>query len=163
MPVNHINDIMTNKQNWAKVGLGESGETYIVADDFTLRNQSRFLIEDREQYLPKLAETGSSPDTIARIRSLNTSIGLRSLLFNMPPWFGYSAARIIGLFVNDIFLTREEIHGLMGNTLAVDTDPTGTAKLSEWINDNKQSLGYKYASELGRRTDRTRDYWTSSP
>ena len=77
MPVKRINDIMTNKQNWSEVGLGESGETYIVAGDFTLRNQSRLLIEDRDHYLAKLAEAGTSPDTIARISSLNTSIGLQ--------------------------------------------------------------------------------------
>ena len=49
MPVDRINDIMTNRQGWADVGLGNSGETYIVGSDFTLRNQGRFLIEDREK------------------------------------------------------------------------------------------------------------------
>jgi PAS domain S-box-containing protein len=77
MPVDRINDIMTNRQSWADVGLGQSGETYIVADDYTLRNQSRFLIEDREQYLSMLAEAGTSPEIVAQISSLDTSIGLQ--------------------------------------------------------------------------------------
>ena len=79
MPVNRINDIMTNKQSWSDVGLGATGETYIVAEDFTLRNQSRFLIEDRDQYLSVLAEVGTPAKTIARINSLNTSIGLQKV------------------------------------------------------------------------------------
>jgi serine phosphatase RsbU (regulator of sigma subunit)/anti-sigma regulatory factor (Ser/Thr protein kinase) len=50
MPIDRINDIMTNKQEWSEVGLGKSGETYIVGEDFKIRNQSRFLIEDRDNY-----------------------------------------------------------------------------------------------------------------
>ena len=37
MPIDKINDIMTNNQQWEKVGLGKSGETYIIAEDFTLQ------------------------------------------------------------------------------------------------------------------------------
>lgn len=79
MPIDRINLIMTNDQNWADVGLGESGETYIVASDFKLRNQSRFLIEDSENYLRMIEETGKSPATIERIRNLNSSIGLQEV------------------------------------------------------------------------------------
>jgi hypothetical protein len=77
MPVNRINDIMTSNQNWADVGLGQSGETYIIGDDFTLRNQSRFLIEDRENYIQTLKDVDVPIPTVARIDSLNTSIGLQ--------------------------------------------------------------------------------------
>jgi PAS domain S-box-containing protein len=77
MPVDRINDIMTNKQGWSDVGLGASGETYIVGADFTLRNQSRFLIEDRANYLQSLAASGTPADVVATIDSLGTSIGLQ--------------------------------------------------------------------------------------
>ena len=77
MPVNRINDIMTNKQGWAEVGLGDSGETYIVGGDLTLRNQSRFLIEDRDNYLRSLVEGGMPEQVVAKIDSLDTSIGLQ--------------------------------------------------------------------------------------
>ena len=46
MPVDQINNIMTTHQNWRNMGLGESDETYIVGLDLTLKNESRFLIED---------------------------------------------------------------------------------------------------------------------
>ena len=58
MPVDRINDIMTSRQEWGRVGLGETGETYIVGDDLTLRNQSRFLIEDRENYFQMIKKLG---------------------------------------------------------------------------------------------------------
>jgi PAS domain S-box-containing protein len=79
MPVDHINNIMTSHNSWKNVGLGESGETYLVGADKLLRNQSRFLIEDRERYLQLIEEIGTDPDTVARIRSFNNSIGLQEV------------------------------------------------------------------------------------
>jgi PAS domain S-box-containing protein len=79
MPIDRINDVMTNNHSWAAVGLGESGETYIVGDDFTLRNQSRFLIEDSENYFKLIDEIGTPLSTIARIRNLNSTIGLQEV------------------------------------------------------------------------------------
>ena len=38
------------KNKWSEVGLGTSGETYLVGADFTMRNQSRFLIDDEANY-----------------------------------------------------------------------------------------------------------------
>ena len=79
MPIDRINDIMTNKQNWSEVGLGDSGETYLVGDDMVIRNQSRFLIEDSENYFNTLDEIGVPLTTIARIRNLNSTIGLQEV------------------------------------------------------------------------------------
>jgi methyl-accepting chemotaxis protein len=79
MPVDRIDAIMTNNQSWSSVGLGESGETYIVGEDYTLRNQSRFLIEDREGYLRMIEDLGVPESTIARIANLNSSIGLQEV------------------------------------------------------------------------------------
>lgn len=77
MPVDRINGIMTSDQEWARVGLGESGEAYIVGEDFTVRTQSRFLIEDREAYLEQIAEAGVRPATVRAIANLNSAIGLQ--------------------------------------------------------------------------------------
>ncbi len=79
MPIGRIDDIMTSNQQWEDVGLGESGETYILGDDSTLRNQSRFLIEDEENYLQTLKDRDVPIPTVARIRSLNTTIGLQQV------------------------------------------------------------------------------------
>ncbi len=70
---------MTNRQEWAEVGLGDSGETYLVGDDFTLRNQSRFLIEDSENYFDLLEKTGTPKNTSDQIRNLNSTIGLQEV------------------------------------------------------------------------------------
>jgi PAS domain S-box-containing protein len=79
MPIDRINDVMTNKQNWSEVGLGESGETYLVGDDNLIRNQSRFLIEDSENYFNTLDEIGVPLTTRARIRNLDSTVGLQEV------------------------------------------------------------------------------------
>ena len=77
MPIQKINDIMTNRHEWANVGLGKSGETYIVADDFTLRNQSRFFIEDRENYFKMISDLGLPKETIDQIKIFESTVGLQ--------------------------------------------------------------------------------------
>jgi len=79
MPIDKINDIMTNYHEWAEVGLGNSGETYITSDDYTLRNQSRFLIEDRKNYFKMIEEIGTDSSTIEKIKNFNSSIGLQQV------------------------------------------------------------------------------------
>jgi len=79
MPIDRINLIMTNDQNWSEVGLGGSGETYIVADDFRLRNQSRFLIEDSENYFRMIESVGTPAEIVEQIRNLNSTIGLQEV------------------------------------------------------------------------------------
>jgi anti-anti-sigma regulatory factor/HAMP domain-containing protein len=79
MPVDRINAIMTSGGEWERVGLGLSGETYIVGEDLKLRNQSRFLIEDRDNYLQAIEEAGIDRATIQRIATLGSAIGLQTV------------------------------------------------------------------------------------
>ncbi len=79
MPIDKINDIMTNKQNWKNVGLGNTGETYIVGEDFKIRNQSRFLIEDSVNYFKMLADIGEDKKVIEQIKNYQSSIGLQTV------------------------------------------------------------------------------------
>jgi len=71
---------------------------------------------------------------------------------------GYIFAVIIGWFVGDIFLTWDEIKGLMAGTLTVTTPPVGKTKLTDWTKNHAESLGEHYTSELARRKDRKKNY-----
>lgn len=79
MPVQKINDIMTSNKRWKDTGLGDSGESYIVANDFTLRSQSRFLIEDKEGYFKLMDEVGMDKGIMDKIKYQETAIGLQSV------------------------------------------------------------------------------------
>lgn len=73
-PVDKINAIMTGNEGWKNDGLGESGESYIVGDDFTMKSVSRFLMEDKDNYLKALADANVKQETIDEISQAGTSI-----------------------------------------------------------------------------------------
>ena len=74
VPVDEINNVMTGNRKWESDGLGKSGETYLVGQDFLMRSVSRFLIETPEEYIQTLVNLGANKETIARIRQYKTSI-----------------------------------------------------------------------------------------
>jgi methyl-accepting chemotaxis protein len=62
MPIDRINSIMTADKEWQQVGLGETGETYLIgrgANDLYMRNDSRFL-DELEQKNPAVAAAGTT-------------------------------------------------------------------------------------------------------
>mgnify|MGYP003855621815 CR=1 FL=1 len=77
MPIDEINHIMTNDQQWQAAGMGISGESYIVGSDFKTRSLSRFLIEDSKAYISALTDAGISRDIINQIQAKETNIGLQ--------------------------------------------------------------------------------------
>jgi uncharacterized protein YbjT (DUF2867 family) len=92
------------------------------------------------------------------VEAVGAAIGKRRRLVSIPPGLGYVAARVIGRFVGDVFLTREEITGLMRGLLCTDSPPAGRTRLTDWLAEHRETLGRRYASELARRRDRRRSY-----
>jgi class 3 adenylate cyclase len=74
VPVDEVNNVMTGNRNWQSDGLGESGETYLVGEDYLMRSVSRFLVQTPDQYLQTLKSLGTDEATINRIQQYNTSI-----------------------------------------------------------------------------------------
>jgi uncharacterized protein YbjT (DUF2867 family) len=102
------------------------------------------------------------PDTFtyrALVESVGEAIGKRRRILNTPPALGYAVSRVIGWFVGDTFITREEIKGLMDGLLCVDKPAAGKTRLTDWMRANAGTLGRSYASELARRQDRNSPYF----
>ncbi|MFB2918833.1 adenylate/guanylate cyclase domain-containing protein [Aerosakkonema funiforme] len=77
MPVDKINDIVTGHRQW--VGLGKTGETYLVGSDFLMRSSSRFSIEKPEEYKANLRARGTKEETLQLISNIGTSILLQKI------------------------------------------------------------------------------------
>ncbi|WP_114783511.1 methyl-accepting chemotaxis protein [Vibrio tetraodonis] len=75
MPIDEINNIMTQDGHWKSRGFGNSGEIYLVGSDGTLRNESRFLMEDKSAYLETIRKKGISAARDIELK--NTSISLQ--------------------------------------------------------------------------------------
>lgn len=85
------------------------------------------------------------------LATIGKIIGKPRPIISIPPWLGYAIGTVIGRIVEDVFVTREEIEGLMADLLYVDAAPTGTVLLSEWARKHADDLGKTYTSELARR------------
>lgn len=92
------------------------------------------------------------------VETIGKAIGKRRPIINVSPSIGYLTGWFLGKCVGDVMVTREEIQGLMANLLYVDSEPTGTTCLTDWLHENARNLGKKYTNELARRKDRAKSY-----
>jgi len=79
-------------------------------------------------------------------RELNRNI----YFVHTSPLMGIALGKLIGLFVKDVILTKDELRGLMVNKLISTQDPNGKTLFSDWLRNNRHSLGTEYTSELER-------------
>jgi methyl-accepting chemotaxis protein len=79
MPIDKINAVMTHDGKWEQSGFGTSGETFLVGEDFTMRSNSRFLVENKDNYLQVMKNAGMPAATLAEMDSKETSIGLQTV------------------------------------------------------------------------------------
>jgi NADH dehydrogenase len=156
-------DILVNNIAWALrhlpvfgiFGAGRYRLQPIHVDDF-----AALAIQEGRQG-PNRTIDAVGPETFTYrelIGRLGEIIGCRRPIVSVPPALGYVAASILGLFVRDVVLTRDEIAGLMADLLATDSPPAGTTRLTDWARAHADRLGRHYASELARRRNRQDAY-----
>ncbi len=75
LPIDKINAVMTFENKWKDVGLGESGEIYLVGPNYLPRSISRFVVEDRVRYLEQVRALGAAPAALASIEARGTNVG----------------------------------------------------------------------------------------
>jgi NADH dehydrogenase len=95
------------------------------------------------------------------VKAIGAAIGRPRPLVNVPPGVGCLLGKLVGWFMHDTFITREEIRGLMAELLHVDTPATGDTPLTVWMKKNAATLGLRYASELDRRRNRQMPYFVN--
>jgi uncharacterized protein YbjT (DUF2867 family) len=84
------------------------------------------------------------------VQRIGGSIGYARPLLPLPPRLALLAAQFLSLFVNDVILTAEEVDGLMAGLLVSEEKPRCKTRLEDWLRANREQVGAKYASELGR-------------
>jgi uncharacterized protein YbjT (DUF2867 family) len=90
-------------------------------------------------------------DFVALVRD---AIGSRARLVHLPVWAALAGARLIGLVVRDVVLSRVEVTELQSLLMVSAEPPTGTVRLPDWLAQHSDSLGRTWASELDRHFQR---------
>ena len=79
LPIDRVNQIMTFGEKWKEVGLGASGETYLIGPDKTPRSISRFMKEDSSGFVGMMRGLGLAQNKLASMDSRDSNIGLMSV------------------------------------------------------------------------------------
>jgi methyl-accepting chemotaxis protein len=79
IPIDKVTAVLTSGKKWRDVGLGATGESYLVGPDFLMRTDSRYLIENKASYLQGFAGWGGTSQQLQIAQKKNTSIGLQKV------------------------------------------------------------------------------------
>ncbi len=153
-----INNIAWSLRHLPVFGVYGSGDYRlqpIYVDDLAAAAVAK-AFESRSEILDAIGpETFTYRGLVESVRQI---LGLKRPVISVPPELGYWACRLLGWFVRDVIITREEIRGLMEGRLHVDSPPLGTTRLTDWMEDHRHTLGLRYTSEMARRVDRFSEY-----
>jgi len=75
LPIDRITSIMTSDRKWKSVGLGDTGEVYLLGADQVMRSDSRFIVEGDKAVVEALRGVLSA-EQFARMTRKNTTIGI---------------------------------------------------------------------------------------
>jgi NADH dehydrogenase len=84
------------------------------------------------------------------VRLVGQTMGSRTKIVHLPSALALGISKIVGYFLGDVVLTRDEITGLMSDLLISDAPPAGNTSLKSWLTINVATLGGSYTSELDR-------------
>ena len=95
----------------------------------------------------------AGPDALTfreMVQLIAQKIGSRAVLFHASPRVSLALIKVVGLLVDDVVLTHDELGALMTNLLVAKDRPRGTTRLSDWLDHKAATLGRTYASEFDR-------------
>jgi methyl-accepting chemotaxis protein len=74
-PIDKISESMSSGRAWKKVGLGETGDVFVVGEDKKMRSNARYLLENKDSFSKLVAEKVSATDLQTMLKK-ETSIGI---------------------------------------------------------------------------------------
>ena len=73
-PIDNFNKVLTGNFNWAEEGMGQTGESYLVGPDKTMRSSSRFMHSDSAAFLKLLRQSSVPTSTVDKIEKQDSVI-----------------------------------------------------------------------------------------
>ena len=148
-------DILINNLAWALRRLpvyGLPGLGRYTVQPVHLDDVARICV-DAGTGEPGRVLDAAGPETLTYrelVDLVRDAVGSRSLVLPMPGPVVLLAAKVLGLVVRDIVLTRDEIRELTSSLLTSSQPPLGTIRVSDWVEENADALGRRWSSELAR-------------
>ncbi len=84
------------------------------------------------------------------VQSIREAVGARTHIIHVPGGLVSPLSSVLGLALRDVLLTKEEYQAMAAGLADTKGLPTGTIRLSTWIQEHRDALGVNYANELNR-------------
>ncbi len=84
------------------------------------------------------------------VKLMADKLGRKLRTLRVPPSVGIFCGQVLGWFLRDVLLTRNELEGLMSELLTSPQPPNAPTRFSDWLEKNKSTIGRHYSSEVAR-------------
>ena len=84
------------------------------------------------------------------VRLIAKTVGRQTVFVKMPPSLGIFLGNVASLALRDVLLTSNELKGLMDEMLTSEQQPNGNTRFTDWLEENKSTVGSHYSSEVAR-------------
>ena len=74
-----IDRVMTDNKKWEQQGLGKTGESFLVGQDFKLRSSPRLFLENSKEYFQLIRSQGVSQDKIDWMKRTNSPVLIKEV------------------------------------------------------------------------------------
>ena len=148
-------DILINNLAWALRRLpvyGMPGLGWYTVQPVHVDDVARICVEASAGAAGRTIDA-AGPEVLtyrALVELVRAAVGSRSLVLPMPHLAVLAAARVLGLLVRDVVLTRDEIRELTSSLLTSKEPARGEIRISDWVPANAATLGRRWSSELER-------------
>ena len=148
-------DILINNIAWVLRHLpifGIFGDGSYRLQPIYVDDLARLAIQEGQEQTDHIQDA-IGPETFTYrelVDMVSNTIRKKRPIISVSPMLGYWAGWLIGKLMGDVFITRDEITGLMQNLLVTNSPPSGETRLSTWAQEHATTLGQRYASELQR-------------
>ena len=145
--INNIAWLLRNVPVFAIPGLGHYKLQPVAAEDV-----AEIAVWAAEQ-TDSVTVDAAGPEIITYmdlVDEVAIAVHRRPPFLYLPPSMVVLGGAVLGLFVRDRILTREEVEGLMAELLVSSEPPRGQRRLDDWLLRQADTLGRRYASELDR-------------
>jgi NADH dehydrogenase len=90
------------------------------------------------------------PTFIELVRQIRAAVDSRARIVKVPARLLLTMSRALGVVLSDVLLTTDEYRSMAEGLADSDAPATGNVRLSTWVVEHSDTLGVRYANELGR-------------
>lgn len=145
-----INNIAYLLRHWPVFAIPGSGNYRL--QPIYVEDLARIAVQARQSSQNQVIDA-VGPDILsfkALIRLIAQAVNSHTWIIHVPPDLGLLLSQGVGVLLNDVLLTRDEVKGLMAELLISNQTPTAQTSIRDWLAANAETCGVAYASELHR-------------